>query len=535
MSWMVVWSFETMYKYNLAIQFEDIVERYPQHPAFWFNENEIYTYTELNQRANRLARSLLQHGLTAGDVVCISGSKSIHTFALMLACLKIGVVYSIFDPDSPLERLGKIFLTCHPRLAAADGDLLQKMGDSLEKLSIGAINADELVGHMESFDATNLPVSRTITGTNPAYIMFTSGSTGIPKGAVMTHANVLNLLQWSRETYGITPEDILTNVNPLYFDNSVFDFYSSIFNGACLVPFSKLETRNPKVLVEKIDAAKCTLWFSVPSLLIFLQTLKATDGKYLRSIKRFIFGGEGYPKSKLKALFEIYSETSDFFNVSGPTECTCICSSYKITVDDFLDLQGFPPLGSMAANFSYLILDDENKTVPDGELGELCLLGPNIGLGYYNDPERTSASFVQNPHNRAFREIMYKTGDLVRYDPVDGKLYIHGRKDNQIKHMGYRIELEEIENALHRIPNVAEAVALHSTHGGLSRIIAVLAVRQKANDDQLRQALRKLIPDYMIPSAFYYEDALLKNPNGKLDRKRLKEKYLALDAERQRK
>ena len=142
----------------------------------------------------------------------------------------------------------------------------------------------------------------------------------------------------------------------------------------------------------------------MPSLLIFLQTLKATDGKYLRSIKRFIFGGEGYPKSKLKALFEIYSETSDFFNVSGPTECTCICSSYKITVDDFLDLQGFPPLGSMAANFSYLILDEENKTVPDGELGGLCLLGPNLGLGYYNDPESTSASFVQNLHNRAVLE-----------------------------------------------------------------------------------------------------------------------------------
>jgi D-alanine--poly(phosphoribitol) ligase subunit 1 len=224
----------------------------------------------------------------------------------------------------------------------------------------------------------------------------------------MTHANVLNLIEWGKEAFAISHEDISTNVNPLYFDNSVFDFYSSIFNGACLVPFSKQETRNPKTLVEKIDAAGCTLWFSVPSLLIFLQTMKAADGRYLRSIKRFIFGGEGYPKPKLQALFNVYSGTSEFFNVSGPTECTCICSLYKITADDFHDLQGFPPLGSIADNFSYLILGDDNKKVQDGALGELCLLGPNVGLGYYNDPGRTDVSFVQNPYNTEFEKSCTK-------------------------------------------------------------------------------------------------------------------------------
>jgi D-alanine--poly(phosphoribitol) ligase subunit 1 len=524
-----------MYEYNLAIRFQNIVEQFPQRGSLWFNEGGIYTYADLNRRANRLARLLLEHGLTSGDVVCISGAKNIHSFALMLACLKLGVAYSIFDPDSPPERLRKIFSTCRPRLAGMDDGLSRKFSEVLAELQVAPINTDELDSRMEGLDDSNLSISRNVTGTNPSYIMFTSGSTGVPKGAVMTHAGVLNLIEWGRETYAIAPDDILTNVNPLYFDNSVFDFYSAVFNGACLVPFSKQETRNPKTLVEKIDAAKCTLWFSVPSLLIFLQTMKATDGKYLRSIKRFIFGGEGYPKPKLKALYDMYSDTSEFFNVSGPTECTCICSSYKVTADDFRDLQGFPPLGSIAANFSYLILDDENKKATDGELGELCLLGPNVGLGYYNDPDRTAAAFVQNPYNQAFREIMYKTGDLVRLDPADGKLYIHGRKDNQIKHMGYRIELEEIENALHRVEYVSEAIAIHSVNESLSRIIAVLAIRRKVDDDQLRQDLRKLIPDYMIPSAFYFENTLPKNPNGKVDRKRIKEIYLALDEERRTK
>jgi D-alanine--poly(phosphoribitol) ligase subunit 1 len=524
-----------MYAYNLAIRFRDIVEQFPQREALWFSEHEIYTYLDLNSRANRLARLLLEYGLTAGDVVCISGEKGINTFSLMLACLKIGVVYSIFDPDSPSERLQKIFLTCRPRLAAMSGELLKKFDSILAELSVDPFIVEDISVRMENKEDLDLPLSRDIIGTNPSYIMFTSGSTGIPKGAVMTNANVLNLIEWSRETFNVMPEDILTNVNPLYFDNSVFDFYSALFNGACLVPFSKKETRNPKLLIEKVDAAGCTLWFSVPSLLIFLQTMKATDGKYLRSIKRFIFGGEGYPKAKLKALYDVYSNTSEFFNVSGPTECTCICSSYTITAEDLRDLQGFPPLGSIAKNFSYLILDDENNKVPDGELGELCLLGPNVGLGYYNDPERTATSFVQNPHNHVFREIMYKTGDLVRLDPTDRKLYIHGRKDNQIKHMGYRIELEEIETALHRIGYISEAIAIHSNSGGLSHIIAVVAVRQQTGDERLRRDLRNLLPSYMIPSAFYFEDTLPKNPNGKVDRKRIKEQYLALEGERWKK
>jgi D-alanine--poly(phosphoribitol) ligase subunit 1 len=196
-------------------------------------------------------------------------------------------------------------------------------------------------------------------------------------------------------------------------------------------------------------------------------------------------------------------------------------------------LQGFPPLGTIAANFSYLILDEENRILRDGELGELCLLGPNVGKGYYNDPQRTAASFVQNPYNDKFREIMYRTGDLVRLDPADGKLYIHGRKDNQIKHMGYRVELEEIENALYRLDYIAEAIALHSNSNGLSQIVAVVAAHEEVSDDQLRQDLREAVPDYMIPSVFYRESVLPKNPNGKVDRKAIKDKYLTL-AERQK-
>jgi D-alanine--poly(phosphoribitol) ligase subunit 1 len=514
--------------HNLGLAFEGVAELRAGQSAIWFDENVIVSYGELNRLANRVARWLLSSGVSAGDLVCLSGEKSLDSFAAMIACLKVGAVYSVLDPDSPAERLRKIVSTCKPSLLLGARDFLEMFDEVAASLGVVAVEKDSDTFERTTvpYDDANLNETRAVAGTDSAYVMFTSGSTGFPKGAVMTHTNVLNLIEWSRATFGIEVDDRLTNVNPLFFDNSVFDFYASLFNVACLVPFSKDEVRDPKLLVERVAAAGCTLWFSVPSLLIFLQTMKAADGETLRSIRRFVFGGEGYPKAKLKHLYEAYSGSSELFNVYGPTECTCICSSYKITEGDFEDLRGLPPLGKIAANFSFLILDEDGRMTPAGETGELCLLGPNVGKGYYNDPDRTAASFVPNPHNDAVDEIMYKTGDLVRFDPDDGNLYIQGRKDNQIKHMGYRIELEEIEAAIHRLDYVVEAVALHGSVNGLSRIVAVVTPSQEFEDERIRQDLGSIIPGYMIPSAFYREDALPKNPSGKIDRRLLSEKYL---------
>lgn len=517
-----------MYEYNLGIRFQTVADVRAEQTAIWFNDSETVTYEELNRLANRVGRWLLAQGVTEGDVLCLSGAKSLDTFAFMIASLKIGAIYAVLDADSPVERLRKILTTCQPKIVVGERNFLDRMGQVLADLGIPAApkSSETLAAELKKYDDANLANTRAITGAHAAYIMFTSGSTGFPKGALMTHANVLNLIEWSKDTFNITYDDHLTNVNPLHFDNSVFDFYSSLFTGALLVPFSKDEVKDPKLLVEKIDAAACSLWFSVPSLLIFLQTMKATDGKRLRSIRRFVFGGEGYPKAKLKALFSTYSNSSELFNVYGPTECTCICSVYKLTSLDFEDLQGLPPLGRIADNFAYLILDDEGKAVPVGETGELCLLGPNVGKGYYNDSERTAASFVQNPYRTSFTEIMYKTGDLVRFESADGKLHIQGRKDNQIKHMGYRIELEEVEAALHCLEYISEAAVLHTTRNELSRLIAIVASSGPVDGEQIRKDLKQIIPDYMVPSVFHHEVALPKNPSGKIDRRFLAEKYV---------
>lgn len=519
-----------MYQYNLGIYFEKVAETYSEKIALMFSKRDRISYKKLNEKANQFARYLKHLGVRENDVVCISGDKKVLSFTCMLACLKIGAIYTLLDPESPAERLGKIFRICQPKILFVESGLgksLKNICPDMAFTLIGNETDSEAENKIKEYENTNLQDTRKMTGENLAYIMFTSGSTGFPKGALMTHSNVLNFIEWSIETFGFTSDDILTNVNPLYFDNSVFDFYSSLFSGACLVPFSKETVTNPPLLVKLIDELGCTSWFSVPTLLIYLQTMKALNKSNLKSIKKFIFGGEGYPKAKLKNLYDIYSEQAEFFNVYGPTECTCMCSSYKITAEDFADLQGFPPLGKIADNFSYLILDADGNQVLENEIGELCLMGPNVGKGYYNDPEKTKEHFVQNPYNNKYLEMMYKTGDLVKYNRQDRKIWIAGRKDNQIKHMGYRIELEEIETAFSHLSYVSQAAVIHGNIRGLSQIIAIVSANTKTDETVIRNDLKQIIPHYMIPTKFHFELELPKNPNGKVDRRKLAEIYLS--------
>jgi len=518
-----------VYIYNLGIKFEKIVERYSNNVALRFAEEDTFSYSELNSKANQIARYLKGRGICRNDVVCISGEKLFFTFACMLACLKLGVIYSIMDPDSPAERLRKILSVCIPKIFFASAELGEEIRRVYDDSSFEIIDYKNkaLEGEIRGLINSNLEVTQSVVGSNPAYIMFTSGSTGFPKGALMTHANVMNFIDWSLATFHFTSEDILTNVNPLYFDNTVFDVYSALFSGASLVPFPKETVTNPQELISMIDEMKCTSWFSVPSLLIFLQTMKALDKKNMLSIRQFVFGGEGYPKGKLRGLFELYSDRCDLVNVYGPTECTCMCSAYKISFSDFDDLMGFPPIGEFANNFSYLILNDAGEKVPDNTTGELCLLGPNIGKGYYNEPIRTGQSFVQNPYNSKFPEVVYKTGDLVFYNSKDKKIHIVGRKDHQIKHMGYRIELEEIETALNSLDYISTAAVIHGDIRGLSHIIAVVCTADEKNEKEIRRDLSRIVPHYMIPTNFHFECKLPKNQNGKIDRKKLSERYFA--------
>jgi D-alanine--poly(phosphoribitol) ligase subunit 1 len=502
--------------FNLALRFAEVCSRCADQLAIKYLDQQV-TYRELDALSDSLAGYLLGRGLGPGDVVSIVNTKEPHSLALMVACLKIGVASTNMDRDIPPQRADAMLKQCRPRYLFFDDAVRPELASVAGELGIEILRLQDLELPCPDRAAIARAGER-VTGSRIAYIMFTSGSTGVPKGVVITHQNVLGFLGWSIERFQITEKDVFTNVSHFYFDNSVFDFFTALFSGACIAPIRKHYLSRPAELLDAIDRLGCTIWFSVPSLLIYLRAMKALDSTRFRTIRTMIFGGEGFPKSELHKLYTLYRDRITFVNVYGPTEGTCICSSYTITDADFRTLEGLPPLGTMNPNFDYLILDEAGKPA---DRGELCILGPNVGVGYYRDPEKSKASFSEHYDNGFYGDRMYRTGDLVAEQ--DELLYFLGRSDNQIKHMGYRIELEEIELALSCQEPIKQAAVIYQrVSEAYGQIVAFVSTDSPLENARIKLELRKSLPDYMIPSVILQYPDLPRNANGKIDRSQLR-------------
>ncbi len=302
---------------------------------------------------------------------------------------------------------------------------------------------------------------------------------------------------------------VFTNLNPLHFDNSVFDIYASILNGACLVPFQKKELLEAKSLILKINKLNCSIWFSVPSLLNFLIEVYKKEVFSKLNIKKMIFGGERFPINSIKKIHNYLNKT-EFFNVSGPTECTCICSAHKVTRKEINTLENIP-VGNISSYFQYKILSISSKK----NEGELCLIGPSISQGYLNNKSLTKEKFFIKGKNYG-----YKNGDLVK--KIKNNLLILGRVDNQIKFMGHRIELEEIENVIIKKYNLSECLVLlqKAKKFPYQKLVCYI------NPDHKKKYLNsnffnfsEILPYYMRPEEIFFLKKFRYNKNGKIDRK----------------
>lgn len=500
-----------MYIYNLGQALTSVCREDGDKTAIIFDGKEKITFRALDQMSNMVANYLMRNGINKNDVIAIQNQKSPIGFATMLACLKLGVIYTNFDYTNPAERLKKILQTANPKMVIAD-----EYNSEIEKLCSEMVITYKVLSENDLKQESTVlseDLLNNVSDANPAYIMFTSGSTGIPKGVLISHRSLLNFIEWGKATYHLQENDIMTNVNPIYFDNSVFDFYCSVFNGITMAAFSRDVIGRPKEMLQIIHDVQCTFWFSVPSMLIYLTNLKLLTKEILKSIRIFSFGGEGYPKELFRKLYNIYSPKADFYNVYGPTEGTCICSAYKVQKED-VEEEGLLPLGQIAPNFDYSILNEKGE---EAQRGELCLRGSQLALGYYNDSERTQKAFVQYEKVNAYQCRMYRTGDLVELK--EGKLYFLGRLDNQIKHMGYRIELEEIENNLIKIEGIKQCAVVHTiSKNNFSKLVAFVAMDQKITEQEMRYKLQAFLPGYMIPNQVCFMEELPKNMNGKIDR-----------------
>lgn len=512
---------EAIYLTDLGKAFRAVAAQRGDALALRLPDGTVCSYARLLELSEGIARRLISMGVRRGDVVGIFHSKQADGYAAMLACLSIGAPYVNLDEDNPPERLGRILASCNPVLVLVDGPVSSPALQACKchGIEVRMLSPLWVCNHTNSSAA--IPSDQVI-GSDIGYLMFTSGSTGVPKGVAISHAQVINFVAWARSEFSITSDDVISNVNPMYFDNSVFDFYAALFNGATLAAIPRSSLRDARSLVQQVREMGCTIWFSVPSLLIYLITTRSLAKDAWPAVRALVFGGEGYPKPELRKLFDMFGDRARLVNVYGPTECTCICSAYDICDRDLSDLKGYPPIGRLAANFRGLLLVGDTP-VTLGEVGELCLLGPNVGLGYFNDPQRTVQSFVSNPCCVTHRESMYRTGDLMRFDTEDMLLHFVGRVDNQIKHMGYRIELEEIEAALALSPGVSQCAVIYKrVRSQFGNLFAYVASSSSTLDaDSLLESLRTQLPPYMIPTHLEIRSELPKNPNGKIDRQRL--------------
>lgn len=476
-------------------------------------KNKNYTFNYLDKKSNQIANLILTK-INQGDKILIAADKNIIIFSTIFACLKIGSPYSIIDFEMPIDRLKKIIKKFNPKL------IISNRIDDLKKIK----SKNKFLLSKKNIDKNNTSLKEIyIPDSLPAYIMFTSGSTGFPKGAIIERKSILNFIKTAKKKFKIINSDILTNVNPIYFDNSIFDIYVSFFNGIKLVIFQNDDVKEPKKLFKILIKNKCSSWFSTPSLLIYLLKLGFINKKNFNSINKIIFGGEGFPKPQLKEMINLL-QNKYFYNVYGPTEGTCICSSHLIKKKDLYNLNGYVTIGKIWKDFKFMIGKTSQRKIFNTR-GELILFGPNISKGYIGDKLQTKRAFISKKN--IINLPGYKTGDIVKNLGTNKQLYFVGRKDTQVKVMGHRIELNEIELSLNQIVGVNEAIVFTSSYHNLNnKIIAFVSYKSRSlKKDYVYEILKKKLPNYMIPSNIFLVNNLLKNSNNKIDRVKIKKEY----------
>jgi len=380
-------------------------------------------------------------------------------------------------------------------------------------LNFNIINLDELQFNNDLKEKFNY--ERCID-TDPAYIIHTSGSTGLPKGVVISHKSIFNYINWAIDTFNIGEGEIIGNQAPFVFDNSTLDIYLMVFTGASLYLIPEVNFMFPIKLLDFIKINKINFVFWVPSVLINIANLKLLNSTKVPSLKKVLFAGEVMPTQHLNYWIRYLNENTLFANLYGPTEITVDCT-YFIVDRIFQDDQVLP-IGKPCRNSDILILDKENNLCKTGEQGELCVRGSALALGYWNNFKKTNSVFVQNPLNDSYPEKIYRTGDIVFINDHDEIIFI-GRKDFQIKHLGYRIELGEIE---HIILSIFKSLNVCVVYDQIkSEIILFYENTVEIPPSEFRINLNNVLSKYMIPTRYIKIDQLPYTTSGKIDRIKL--------------
>ena len=488
-------------------------DRYPEKTAL-IDENRSVTYSELYDVSQRIGTALIEKTGKVNEPVIVLVDRNTESICTFFGIITSRNFYVPVDMGQPVQRIMNIIEHVDPCALVYTSELPE--GLDVSSLKCPVLGYGELSEH-DADSGLISEVRKDCRDTDPLYAICTSGSTGVPKIVVKSHLAALSYIPGFVKTFSLSEDDTFGNQSPFDFDVSAKDIYSTVYCGATMYIIPKVCFSMPKMLIDKLNEYKVTTIIWAVSALCIIAGIGAFMYKVPEYIKRVLFSGEVMPVKMLN-IWRKYLPDAEYVNLYGPTEMIGNCLYYVI--DKELENTDKLPLGSQFSNVGVLFLTADGKEMKPRDTGEIYIKGSCLALGYYREPEKTAQVFIQDPLNTRYPERVYRTGDLVTLSE-DGEYYFAGRKDFQIKHMGHRIELEEIECYLNAVPEIVRASCLFDDKR--NKIVAYYAGDIKAPD--IVKALKQDLPKYMIPNVFRQADSLPISKNGKIDRQKIREMY----------
>lgn len=493
---------------NSVISFlDDIANKIPDNIAIEDGIDKI-TFSDLRKVSRGMGTWLLQNEYEGRNIAILLPKKTCAIISFF-GCLYSGNVYVPLDYNDANERITKIIKKVEAPVVITD----EKNASWLREENINAVVFDEC--DIETINDDRIDaILKSVYDLQPAYIMHTSGSTGEPKGVVVQHRGIIDFIDWVTAYMGLDEKSVIALQSPFHFDASIFDIYSCIAVGSKIVIMPDILAQFPAKVPEFIEENNITCIFWVPGLLANIANSGALKEHKMESLDLFTFVGEVMPTKQLNMWIK-ENPNRQYINLYGPTEATVACSAYRI--EKKLADTDVIPIGKASENKRLLVLNDENKATAIDEIGEICIGGSGVTLGYFKEKELTEKVFVQNPLNPNYEDIIYRTGDYG-YVNSDGDIIFTGRKDTQVKIHGIRVELGDIENAACCVEGIERACALLTEN---KKVVLFLQTKITVEKRKIKLMLKEYLPKYMIPDDVYAVESFPLNKNGKIDRKEL--------------